>query len=299
MMIFVFFFVAGVTLAVRGTLLRGQPSLASVKSFDVLLNGTADKRMGWDDRLLLPLVKRLAPRFKLESMKEQILKSDLDSANLPFTPQEYILLAWSKLLPFCLLAALFSLYHPLLGALFLIPGTVAVYQSRTRAAKKVRRRKQIVEARMPAFVRYVVNSTAGGRQVVVINLITNFLPTAGKTLRYEFQILLADMRSLTDNVHSGQELGLKKFALRQNSDVVAPIVSGLIDLNAGKPETQRYFEGLQERLRTQKNARLMMLADTRPAELFANNAALFVAIIIVIAAMVFGMFGNTASIFGL
>lgn len=297
-MIFIILFVAGAALAIHRIVMRGEPSLASVKSFDVLLNGTADQRMGWDDRLLLPVAKRYAPLLKLDAMKQQILESDLDSAELPFSAQEYILLAWIKLVPFCILAVLFGLYNPMLGALFLIPGVIAVYQSRTRAAGKVKRRKQIVEARMPAFVRYVVNSTAGGRQVVVINLITNFLPTAGKTLRNEFKMLLADMRTLVDNVHSSQELGLKKFQLRQNSDVVRRVVSGLIDLNAGKDVTI-YFQGLQDELRTRKNARLVMLADKRPAELFANNAALFVGIMIVIAAMVFGMFGNMSSFFGL
>lgn len=298
-MIFLIVLAVAVAVCIYSIATVNMPSLASIRQFGKILAGTAGKKMAWDDKLFLPLATRLSKFIHMEPVSREALQNDLHTARMHFSPEEYILLAWLKSIPFWLIGALLCLYNPLVGIVLMVPGCIEYYQARVRATTATTKKRRRIEARMPQFVRYVKNAVAGRSQsVVLVTLIENYLPTSGKTLRGELQILLADMRTITDDIKSSHELALKRFAARVNSDIVTRVVFGLIDLDTGK-DVSGYFQGLQNELRSWKNAQLTIIADKRPAELFVTNAVLFVGIILTVVVMVFGFFNGAAAMFGL
>lgn len=293
MSILLFVIAAMIAFGVYGLATLAFPSRAASAGLHRTLN--PDRRhLSWDDRLPLPAVALLEPRVKISEDKVTGVEQDLKDANIALTPKEYLLLPWVKGAPFWILGLLFCFTSAFYGLCLMAAGVLIFWDSRTRAARAVKKRRYNILAEMPAFVAHVLHAS---NPPVLVSIIGSYLPTAGKTLKAELLHLLADMNSITSDTQGSHEAALGRFSSRIRVDMVTRVTLGLIALDRGE-EFRPIFQGLLNELNSWRKAQKERIAAKRPNETFLAivllfmgiGAAIFVAVALYFQQSVAGLF---------
>lgn len=138
---------------------------------------------------------------------------------------------------------------------FIVIAVFSYYITESSLYNNYLNKKKDIEYELPRFCSVIGQEVKATRDV--IGILGRYMPGAGKALREELKVLIADMNS------SNYESALKRFEVRLGIDKMAEIVRGLIGTVRGD-DTATYFEMLSRDLDQLELQRLNDIAAMQP-----------------------------------
>lgn len=186
--------------------------------------------------ILQRMANRLAKVLKLSAYRREELESNLRSAGIRQTPEQYTaecILSAAVIL----LAAVpvYFLFPPgIIAVLLLAAGRfVTLYR---KPGKMIAGKRKKIEAELPLFVSHTEKTLLHSRDV--LSLLENYIPHAGEEFANELQITAADMRS------GNYEAALVRLESRVGSSMLSDVSRGLIGVLRGD-DTVSYWQSLE------------------------------------------------------
>ena len=200
------------------------PYLKSSKSVKTLSKRQREKTSSVDV-WLGGIANSLATIIKINEYKRTELESDLRTARMDITPEQYKANAIVKSLVLGVFAIPMLFIFPLLSPVILIAALVVYNSENKKAGKKIKEKRQIIEYELPRFVSTVEKSLKHSRDVLY--MIEYYAQNAGELLREELNITAADMRS------SNYEAAITRLESRIGSPMMSDVCRGLIGILRG------------------------------------------------------------------
>lgn len=200
------------------------PYLKSSKSVKTLSKRQREKTSSVDV-WLGGIANSLAKIIKINEYKRTELESDLRTARMDITPEQYKANAIVKSLVLGVFAIPMLFIFPLLSPVILIAALVVYNSENKKAGKKIKEKRQIIEYELPRFVSTVEKSLKHSRDVLY--MIEYYAQNAGELLREELNITAADMRS------SNYEAAITRLESRIGSPMMSDVCRGLIGILRG------------------------------------------------------------------
>lgn len=261
------------------------PSYASFSGLDGIFNSSKSNVI---DRIVESIEKLIEPHIHMNEAKRQSLLTNLRIASMDVTPEQYVLSAWIKSVPIMIFGAIFCFINLVSGICFFAAGCTVLINFRTKASRVAKVRQFNLESNLPSLVSHILNSMSYPQTLYTILL--KYLPIAGKTMRHELSILLADMRT------GNHDMALNRFRARAGSDLITRFTLGLIGMDHGE-DMRNYFSGLAKELESWSSTQLGILASKRPQELFVSDIFLYLGIIVLIAVSIFSYLQSAITAF--
>jgi len=189
------------------------------------------------NRVVMPLVKPVAPLIRLDPAKEARMASILRRGGLELTPKEYyaraILCAISTL-PLALL--MFAIGAANIVPIVLIFSVVVYFHFMTDLKDKMKEKKNRIEMELPGFIRSILyklddikgDSNRAVVQVDLIQIFEDYLKVASDVFRYDVSVLVMEMKA------KDIETALRNFNERIGLTDVSFLVNALIGLYRGE-----------------------------------------------------------------
>lgn len=152
-------------------------------------------------------------------------------------------------------AFVFSFVFPILSVVLVFIAAIYYFNAELELEKKFNKKRREIEYELPRFCATVLQEIKTGKDV--IGMIERYTSGAGKSLKRELEITLADMKS------SNQEAALIRLESRLSIGSVSDIVRGLIGVIRGD-EVRAYFEMLSHDLDAMELQRLETEAAKQP-----------------------------------
>ena len=253
--LFALFFTAGLYLI--SAELLSVPTYKATKA--ILSLGKRERKKARDtDAFLMELAVKLSKVLPMDEYKKRKLTAVLKSAEIPMTAEVYAAQAIVKVglifvgvIP-CLLIV------PILSPVFIIIGIAVYFTEIGKAEKLITARRQEIEYELPRFVATLVQELKATRDV--LSILESYQKNAGKALKNELSITIADMR--TGNF----EGALTRFEARVSSAMLSDVVRGLIGVLRGD-DGVTFFQMLSHDMKQLELQRLKRLAMERPPKI--------------------------------
>ncbi len=253
--LFALFFTAGLYLI--SAELLSVPTYKATKA--ILSLGKRERKKARDtDAFLMELAVKLSKVLPMDEYKKRKLTAVLKSAEIPMTAEVYAAQAIVKVglifvgvIP-CLLIV------PILSPVFIIIGIAVYFTENGKAEKLITARRQEIEYELPRFVATLVQELKATRDV--LSILESYQKNAGKALKNELSITIADMR--TGNF----EGALTRFEARVSSAMLSDVVRGLIGVLRGD-DGVTFFQMLSHDMKQLELQRLKRLAMERPPKI--------------------------------
>lgn len=244
----------------------------TIKS-DIVMQKLA-KKQGKTDRMeviLYSVARRISKLVKLNPYKRQSLAQSLKEANIPLTPEAYIVksilvssMLWLLIIPFLYI-------YPLFAVLFFILAIWLYFHQISELNNMAKKKREKIELALPRFTSTIAQQLKYTKNIVAI--FEAYRKYAEGEFADEIDITLADMRT-------GQlERALLRFETRINSSMLSEIVRGLIGVVRGDDNIV-YFELLAHNFKTQEVQRLKAIAVKRPSKMRRFSYAIMVVVVI-------------------
>lgn len=256
-------------------LLSEKLQLPSLRSIVVLMNLTSGTRTSTGESLILQLSSKLQKLIHLAPYRRRHLEQKLSQANMNMSPELYVSSAIVLGIIACLPAIAFLFVFPLFSIPFSLLAVWIVFKQLNSINKHTSKHHDALENEYPRFAAAISESLL---QKDVIRILKGYYPVAGKSMKKELDVLLADMET------GDRELALSRFEYRLNSEHGTSIVNALIGLEKGE-NMQVYLSGLVQELRSWENSQLRLKAQKRPDELKPALYALLAAVGLLYAAL--------------
>lgn len=216
------------------------------------------------DAFIMELAAKLSKFLPMDEYKRRKLTATLRSAEIPITAELYMAQAMIKagLVLLCTVPCL--LIVPIISPVFVVIGIGVYFSESTKADKLIQARRAEIEYELPRFVATLTQELVASRDVLSIletyrgNSLT--LSTAGKAMKNELVITIADMR--TGNF----EGALTRFEARISSAMLSDVVRGLIGVLRGDDGVV-FFRMLAHDMKQLELQRLKRLALERPPKI--------------------------------
>jgi len=255
LILFALFFAAGLYL-ISAELLR-IPTYKATKAI-LNLGRKRRKQVRDSDAFIMELAEKLSKILPMDEYKRRKLTATLKSAEINMTAEVYVAQAMVKagliflgIIP-CLLIV------PILSPAFIIIGIGVYFTESGKAEKLITARRNEIEYELPRFVATLVQELKASRDV--LSILENYQKNAGKALKNELAITIADMR--TGNF----EGALTRFEARVSSAMLSDVVRGLIGVLRGDDGVV-FFQMLSHDMKQLELQRLKRLAMERPPKI--------------------------------
>ena len=222
---------------------KKQTGSGSEKLFDVYLTKIADK---------------LSPLLKMDPIKRNKLLLTLSIAGIPLTPESYTIKAFLTALVTALAGLPLFFIMPLMGSLVIGLAVLMWFSTYYKAFDLVKKRKKLIEAKLPRFAVSIQQSLSTDRDV--LKLLTSYRRIAGSHLGQELDTTIADMKT------GNYENALLHLQNRVGSTMLSDIVRGLIGTLRGDDQ-QMYFKMLVFDMRQIEQNNLKKEAAKRPKQM--------------------------------
>lgn len=298
MKLWMIFVVALLTASGLYLFLCGAAHLPSARAIRVLA-ALDSGRTALSEALAAPLARHLSRILPLEVTYKRQLAKRLDFAGMEMTPEYYVafaivmgLLAAVPAILLCVVAAVLgNLFFALFGFMFFLLAVVAfrLEMSRTgRSAKAYRTELTDELPKLTDAVRQGLDAEAGNPDVYYV--LDRYRHVAGKAMRKELDILLADMAT------GDREIALNRFESRLSSEHASALCRALVGIDKGE-NMQTYLDGLDVQLREWEWNRLKTEAAKRPDELRPASLALLGSMLLLYAVLFGTVIWNSAQVF--
>ena len=184
----------------------------------------------WKLRPFNAILKIVAPIIPIGNAYEKKMATDLNRADIPYTPQEYIAKAILSGMPGLLLvafAASMKSWILVLGGLLL--SVYLFFHNYDQVKDILKDKTAILENEIPTFVRSVESGLHSDKDI--IRVIERYNKIASVAMKSELEVLLADMKS------SSIPKALLRFDSRMNSPEISRLVAALIEVERGTDAT--------------------------------------------------------------
>lgn len=254
---------------------KKQQGIRSEKLFDVYITRLAGK---------------LAPLIHLDKLKRDKLQTVLAIANIPLSPEVYLLKAHitAGLVALCALPMLpiLPLFVPILIGL-----AVALWFSTYYSAfDYVKKRRKLMEAEIPRFALTIAQNLENDRDV--LKILSSYRRMAGKDFAQELDQTVADMKT------GNYENALLRFESRVGSTLLSDVVRGLIGTLRGDDQ-RMYFRMICFDMRQIEQNNLKKEAAKRPKQIQRYSMMmLFCIVIIYLVVLSTEVLGSLGAFFG-
>lgn len=232
----------------------------------------------------------LAGKLKLNEYKRLQLESDLKTAGINLSPEQYTANAMLKAGICFLFAIPFLFIFPLLSPVFVIIGIAMYFKESKGIQEKIKAKRAAIEYELPRLVFAIEKTLTHNRDILAI--LDNYRENAGAELKDELNITVADMRS------GNYESALTRLEARVGSSMLSDVVRGLISVLRGD-ETSAYWASLSVKFSDVQRQLLKQQAVKVPSKvkrlsmclLFCFIAVYGVVIVVQIISSLGAMFG--------
>ena len=253
---------------------KKQTGSGSEKLFDVYLTKIADK---------------LSPLLKMDPIKRNKLLLTLSIAGIPLTPESYTIKAFLTALVTALAGLPLFFIMPLMGSLVIGLAVLMWFSTYYKAFDLVKKRKKLIEAKLPRFAVSIQQSLSTDRDV--LKLLTSYRRIAGSHLGQELDTTIADMKT------GNYENALLHLQNRVGSTMLSDIVRGLIGTLRGDDQ-QMYFKMLVFDMRQIEQNNLKKEAAKRPKQMQKYSMMmLFCILLIYVVVLSVEVIGSLGSFF--
>jgi hypothetical protein len=177
-------------------------------------------------RLLLPVIKIVAPFIRLDDFKQRSMKSKLERAGIRFTPQEYYARAAVMAVGTLVIGGLLAmLIMPQMIAVICIMAVIVYMHFFGDINDKLKEKDRLIENELPKFIRAIVQGLKTEKDV--IKLLESYSTIADKGIQYDIEVLIMDLKS------GNFENGMVEFDKRMGNAYVSRLTKALISVNRG------------------------------------------------------------------
>ena len=216
------------------------------------------KQIRDSDAFIMELAEKLAKILPMDEYKRRKLTATMKSAEINMTAEVYVAQAMVKVGLIFLGIIPCLLIVPILSPTFIIIGIGVYFTESGKAEKLITARRNEIEYELPRFVATLVQELKASRDV--LSILENYQKNAGKAMKNELAITVADMR--TGNF----EGALTRFEARVSSAMLSDVVRGLIGVLRGDDGVV-FFQMLSHDMKQLELQRLKRLAMERPPKI--------------------------------
>ena len=244
----------GVALFFILTDLYAIPYLKTSKAVENLFKQQKDKTSGLDI-WLKGLATWLAKHLRLNEFKKAQLEADLKTAQMDITPEMYKANAIVKALIIGVLAIPMLFILPVLCPVVIILA-IFLYNREVKSASRCIKDKRIkIEYELPRLVFTIEKTLKHNRDVLY--MFESYKENAGKELKHELEITVADMKS------GNYEAAITRMEARVGSSQMSDVCRGLIGILRGD-DTKMYWASLAIKFNDFQRQQLRIQAQKVP-----------------------------------
>ena len=210
------------------------------------------------DAFILELAVRLSKYLPMGEYKKRRLAGELKSAEIKMTAEVFMAQSVVKAGLVLLMVIPCLLIMPVVSPAFVIAGIAVYWGEAGKPRKLVQAKREGIECELPRFVATITQELIASRDV--LSMLESYQPGAGKAMKSELSITIADMR--TGNF----EAALTRFEARISSAMLSDVVRGLIGVIRGDDGVV-YFRMLSYDMKQIELGRLKRLAIERPPKI--------------------------------
>lgn len=200
----------------------------------------------------------LAKYIRIEEYKRGRMDRVLKAGGINLSPEVYQAYALTKAGAILLMIIPCVILFPLLSPVVFILAVLIYFKEIQKADEKLKEKRAEIEGELPRMVATIEQELKASRNV--IGMLERYRNNAGKALKGELDILIADMRS------SNYEAALTRFEARLNSPMLSDVVRGLIGVLRGDDSTV-YFQMLAHDFKQLELQRLKAEAQKIPPKI--------------------------------
>lgn len=217
-----------------------------------------DNRADKINVLLDRLGSRISKIIIIDEYKRKKLLATLKTAGINETPEKHIATIWIKTALPLVLAIPLSFILPIAIPIILVMAVRTYFKESRRAEKSLSKEKEKIEYELPRFTREIAQELKSTRDVLLI--LERYKNNAGKTMKRELNITIADMKS------GNYETALTRFETRIQSPMLSDVVRGLISVIRGD-DALVFFQLLSHDFKALEIQRLKHEASKRPSKI--------------------------------
>lgn len=210
------------------------------------------------DAFIMELAVKIAKFMPMDEYKRRKLVAALKSAEISMTAEVFMAQAVVKSGLVLLAVIPCLLIVPIISPAFLIAGIAVYFNETGKPDKLIKARREEIEFELPRFVATITQELMASRDV--LNMLETYQRNAGKAMKNELAITIADMRS------GNYEAALTRFESRISSAMLSDVVRGLIGVLRGDDGVV-YFRMLSHDMKQIELQRLKRLAMERPPKI--------------------------------
>ena len=179
-----------------------------------------------NQRLLLPVMKLVAPFIRLDDFKERRMKIKLERAGIIFTPKEYYARAVVMAAGTAIIGTLAAVaIMPSMAVVVCILAVIVYFHFFGEVNDRLKEKDELIESELPKFIRAIVQGLKTEKDV--IKLLESYSTIAGKGLQYDIEVLVLDLKS------GNFENAMLDFDKRVGNAYMSRLTKALIAVNRG------------------------------------------------------------------
>lgn len=194
----------------------------------------------------------------MEEYKRKKLQITLKTAGINETPEKHIASTWIKTAIPVVVAIPVSFIFPIIIPIALVVSVRTYFKEKSIADKKLTKEKENIEHELPRLTREIAQELKSTRDVLLI--LESYKDNAGKSLKRELNITIADMKS------GNYETALTRLETRIQSPMLSDVIRGLISVIRGD-DALVYFQLLSHDFKALEIQRLKNEAAKRPGKI--------------------------------
>lgn len=233
------------------------PSGRASKSYSKLEH-RLNKKPDTFNKNLEAISKHIAKHLKMNRYKKMELTTDLKTAGLNITAEEFKAYGLLKA-GLLLLAALIFLFIFPLGSIFFVTMAFLMYYLHKKSLQKyIVNKREEIEYELSRFVFVIKEGLRSNRDV--LTLLETYASSSKSKLSDELRITIADMKA------TNYEAALTRFDERNGINSLSDITRGLIGVIRGNV-SDSYWDDLSEELSKEQKERLKRKANKAPGKI--------------------------------
>ena len=197
-----------------------------------------NENIGVIDIWLGNLAAFVAKHVRINEFKRQELVSDLRTAQMDMTPEQYKANAIVKSMLAIIMGLPLCLIIPLIGVLVMSSSVVLYFVYSNSVKSRIRGHRAKIENDLPRLVSTVEKKLTHERGI--LGILESFIPSSGPELREELEITVADMRS------GNEEAAITRLEARVGSPMMSDVCRGFIAMIHGD-KAEVYWSSLEQK----------------------------------------------------
>ena len=210
------------------------------------------------NRNLESISKLIAKHLKMNKYKKMELTTDLKTAGLNITAEEFKAYGLLKTGLLLLVAVIFLFIFPIISAFFVLMAFLMYYLHTKSLQKYIYQKREEIENELSRFVFVIKEGLKNNLDV--LTLLETYAASSKSKFGDELRITIADMKA------TNYEAALTRFDERTGINSLSDIIRGLIGVIRGNI-SDAYWDDLTEQLSKEQKERLKRKANKVPSKI--------------------------------